>query len=104
MSSTFQVDARHAAAGKHVAGSQLVESDIRATPCGPLAMNSARTPNRGTGVVIQLLAPVHNAAFSSSVIHPTFVWLFDISGTLQKHIFVVILQENADIANDRHRR
>ena len=57
--------------GKQVAGKlwSPIEctSGTRRTPCGPSDTIISGTPNRSMGVDDQALAPVHNAAFSSSV-------------------------------------
>ena len=72
---SIEGEARQEAVGKHVAGRLVAPrvwtSGTRRTPCGPSVMTISGTPSRWIGRVAQALAPVHRAAFSSSVICST---------------------------------
>src|SRR5215216_234315 len=78
--STSQVEARQDAVGKQVAGRLSIAiawtSGTRRTPCGPSDTITSGTPRRSTGVVVQGLAPVQRAAFSSRVILARMDWTF----------------------------
>src|SRR5271157_5911018 len=70
-----QVEALQDAVGKQVAGLAEIaiepSSATRRTPCGPSETVSAGRPRRSTAVVVQAVAPVQSAAFSSRVILST---------------------------------